>query len=215
MFPPTPNNLSHMQLAGAQGRKLAAIGPNLEGGLIIRTTSSDAIYIPVGCIHAVFTIHGGFLLTMEFATPKSVRALSSLLNSEFDCFKDPYSQKELPQQFIEAVNLALTTNQREIGLKAWIDMEKRVRRWNLVDLDAAKKVKERQKLWKKGIRKMWDAFFQNLQPRDMACPCGQMELGQHLKEHFRGAHDFTECMKGAAGKPRVQEVMIQQKRKRE
>ena len=86
MFPPTRKNLHLMRIADAQRGKLARIGKDLEGGLIFKSTSSQALYIPVGCIHAVFTLHVGFLLSIEFSTPDSVPVLATLLNSDFDRF---------------------------------------------------------------------------------------------------------------------------------
>jgi hypothetical protein len=87
MFPPTVENLRLIQLADAQRGKLARICKDLEGGLVFRSTSQQAIYIPAGCIHVVFTTRGGFLLTMEFSTPESACVLSALLKSDFDIFR--------------------------------------------------------------------------------------------------------------------------------
>jgi hypothetical protein len=115
----------------AQRSKWIRIGPYLEGGLIYKITSSDAIYSPVGCLHPVFTVQRGFVLTIDFSTPKCAVVLSSLCNSRFDQFKDQYSKAQLPGQFIESVDLTLTYNKDGpvVGLKAWIDMEDRLRRW--------------------------------------------------------------------------------------
>ncbi|KAG4430017.1 hypothetical protein IFR05_014500 [Cadophora sp. M221] len=73
MFPPTPQNLQLMQSADGQRSKLARIGKDLGGGLVIKADSSQALYIPAGCIHAVFTLHGGFLVSLEFTTSLSVK----------------------------------------------------------------------------------------------------------------------------------------------
>ena len=129
MFPPTPRNIQLMQLADGQRSKLERIGKELEGGLMIHTDSSEALYIPAGCIHAVYTLHGGFLVTLEFTTPVSVKVLSTLLNAQFDRFKDQWLQSELPGQFIESVELALTQNQVQVGLDAWINTQDRLYLW--------------------------------------------------------------------------------------
>jgi hypothetical protein len=194
MFPPTPVNLKLMQKADAQKEKLARIGKDLEGGLVFKTTSADVIYIPVGCIHTVFTIHGGFLLTMEFNTPLAAPVLSRLFNYEFDKFKEDYAHAELPTQFIESIELALKHNYPLVGLKAWIDTEEHIRRW--VDNSTAAKYEvwnERRSGWKRKVDEVWNEFFKDRESKKIACPCGRMGSGESLKEHFRSTHAFTKA----------------------
>jgi hypothetical protein len=198
MFPPTPQNLELMQKADAQKEKLARIGKNLEGGLIFKTTSANVMYIPVGCIHTVFTTHGGFLLTMEFNTPLAGPVLSRLFNYDFDKFKEDYAHAELPTQFIEAIKLALKQNYPLVGLKAWIDTEEHIRRW--ADNSTAMKYEgwnERRGDWKRLVDRMWIDFFADRESKKIACPCGRMGHGESLREHFRAAHTFTK------GKPKT------------
>ncbi|KAE9375997.1 hypothetical protein N431DRAFT_464056 [Stipitochalara longipes BDJ] len=188
MFPPTPKNLQLMQRADAQHGKLVRIGAELKGGLIFHTTSRQAIYIPIGCIHGVFTTHGGFLLSMEFSTPESARVLAALLNSDFDLFKDQYSQAELPGQFIEAVDLALQNNRPLVGLGAWIDALEHVRRWSCKTIDdpsVNKPWMERRGAWMKRVESTWECFFKSPQAEKIQCPCGDMD-GESLREHVRG-----------------------------
>jgi hypothetical protein len=182
-----------MQDADSHRSKWVRIGRYLEGGLIYKTTSSDAIYLPVGCIHAVFTVRGGFLVTIEFGTPDSVRVLSSLFNSHFDQFKDPYAKAELPSQFIESVDLALKQNRAIAGLKAWIDMEDRLLRWadNSEDSNSTTKNKEwisRRQGWKNEVTRIWNSFFASTASDKLACPCKKMGHNQSLEVHFRAAH---------------------------
>lgn len=180
MFPPTAKNLQLMQLADAQPGKLARIGKDLEGGLVFKNTSRQALYIPVGCIHAVYTTTGGFLLSIEFSTPESVRVLSALLNTDFDLFKDQYVQAELPGQFIESIDLALQQNRALVGLGAWIDTQDRIRRWISKKEDDSEATKnrfwiERRSDWKKKVADTWNRFFSTPQSRKIECPCGHME----------------------------------------
>jgi hypothetical protein len=44
----------------------------LEGGMVVRTTSDDVLYIPAGYVYAVFTIRGGFLVTIDCITRDSI-----------------------------------------------------------------------------------------------------------------------------------------------
>lgn len=214
-----------MQDADAQRNKWIRIGKDLEGGLIYKTTSSDAIYLPIGCIHAVFTVEGGFLLTIEFSTPESVKVLSSLFNSHFDRFKDDYSKAELPGQFIESVALALRRNRALVGLKAWIDMEERLRRWadNSEDNDSATKNTEwisRRPGWKKKIVKIWTSFFKSQFSENLSCPCEKMHRSQSLEEHFRADHlsmfrtSFPRPRKGVGAFSETTKASYRGKRKR-
>jgi len=194
MFPPTLNNLELMRKSDAQKEKLARIGKDLEGGLIFKTTSADVIYIPIGCIHTVFTIHGGFLLTMEFNTPVASPVLSRLFNYDFDKFKEDYAHAELPTQFIESIELALKHNHPLVGLKAWIDSEEHIRRWT--DNSTAAKYEvwnERRSGWKRKVDDVWNEFFKDRESKKVSCPCGRMESGEGLKEHFKDAHAFTKA----------------------
>jgi hypothetical protein len=184
-----------MQNADAQRNKWIRIGKDLEGGLVYKTTSFDAIYLPVGCIHAVFTVEGGFLLTIEFSTPDSVKVLSSLFNSHFDRFKDVYAKAQLPGQFIESVDLALQQNRPLVGLKAWIDMETRLRRWadNSEDKNSSTKNPEwvsRRPGWKEEIGEVWNSFFASQVSEKLTCPCKKMGPNQSLEEHFHADHRF-------------------------
>ncbi len=68
----TEFSLSLMQNEQGQLAKFARLGGVLEGGVVVRTTSKDALYIPAGCAHGVFTIRGGFLLTIDCTTRDSI-----------------------------------------------------------------------------------------------------------------------------------------------
>jgi hypothetical protein len=196
-----------MQDADAQRSKWIRIGKDLEGGLVYKTTSSDAIYLPVGCIHAVFTVEGGFLFTIEFSTPDSVKVLSSLFNSHFDKFKDVYAKAELPSQFIQSVDLALQQNRPLVGLKSWIDMEERLRRWadKSEDHNPTTKNKEwikRRQKWKEEIARIWESFFNSLGSEKLSCPCGKMRPNQSLEKHFCAAHLFESLLPQPKPRPR-------------
>ncbi|KAL2073108.1 hypothetical protein VTL71DRAFT_10432 [Oculimacula yallundae] len=199
MFPPTRKNLHLMQVADGQRSKLARIGKDLEGGVVLAVDSSQALYIPAGCLHAVFTLHGGFLITMEFTTSISVKVLSSLLNAQFDRFKDHWLQSELPGQFIESVELALTQNQVQAGVDAWIHTQSRLKLWFDKEQDSSASSRnqhwvDRRSGWEKKVREVWDTFFRS-QDLDTIrfCPCGEMghnarDRVMSFKEHFYSKH---------------------------
>lgn len=72
LYPGTELNLSLMQNELGHHAKFARLGDPLEGGMIVRTTSRDALYIPACYVHAVFTIRGGILVTTDRATRDSI-----------------------------------------------------------------------------------------------------------------------------------------------
>ncbi|KUJ17269.1 uncharacterized protein LY89DRAFT_733134 [Mollisia scopiformis] len=195
-FPPTTKNLKHMKEADTQRSKLARIGKLLEGGLIYKTTSAQAIYVPIGCIHAVFTTHGGFLLSIDFSTPQSAKVLSSLFKSDFHIRKDPYALAELPHQFIECVDRALRENRPLLGVTAWIDTRDYILEWADCSGDRSEVTRntfwiERRSDWKKKVDKTWKNFLSSPASRDIICPCGEMANGESFREHFRAKHLFT------------------------
>jgi hypothetical protein len=70
-----------MRTEQGQHAKFARSAALLEGGMVVRTTSKDALYIPAGCLHAVFTIRGGFLVSVDCTTRDSIWPFSQYLKS--------------------------------------------------------------------------------------------------------------------------------------
>ncbi|PVH83869.1 hypothetical protein DL98DRAFT_652299 [Cadophora sp. DSE1049] len=180
--------------ADGQRSKLERIGKDLEGGLMIHADSTQALYIPAGCIHAVYTLHGGFLVTLEFTTPRSVKVLSALLNAQFDRFKDQWLQSELPGQFIDSVGLALTQNQTQVGIDAWITTQDRLRLWVDKEQDSHEATRnqywvDRRPGWEEKLRNVWKTFFGSAHSGlVLSCPCQGMRRGQTFKDHLYSEH---------------------------
>ena len=83
-----------MRNAEGQKAKLVRLAPSLEGGMIMKTTSAEAIYLLAGCIHATFTIEGGYLIAIDFTTMNSAKAFSEYLVSGLDNFLGTRSQRD-------------------------------------------------------------------------------------------------------------------------
>ncbi len=60
-----------MKTVEGQRGKLLRILRRLEAGIAVETTATDALYLPAGCIHATFTLQGGYP-----STSKSINAIS-------------------------------------------------------------------------------------------------------------------------------------------
>jgi hypothetical protein len=86
IYPPTPENLRRLLGTEGQGTNRIRIGLSLEGGITLKTTSAQAIYLPAGCIHATLTIEGGYLAAVDFTTMGSVKAFSRCITSGLDRF---------------------------------------------------------------------------------------------------------------------------------
>ncbi|KAJ5203619.1 uncharacterized protein N7498_004498 [Penicillium cinerascens] len=84
LYPPTDKNLKAMQSVDGQRAKLLRLAHQLEGGVLIKTTSSHAIFIPVGCAYATFTLQGGYLVIKDFTTAKSLNAIASFIFYRLD-----------------------------------------------------------------------------------------------------------------------------------
>ncbi|KAL5323908.1 hypothetical protein ACEPPN_008450 [Leptodophora sp. 'Broadleaf-Isolate-01'] len=205
-----------------QRSKLARIGKDLEGGLVIKADSTQALYVPAGCIHAVFTLHGGFLVSLEFTTSLSVKVLSALLNAQFDRFKDQWLQSELPRQFIESVELALTQNQVLVGVDAWINAQDRIRLWYDKEQDSNDATRnqywaDRRPDWEKEVRSVWGAFFRS--PYSGAiekCLCKGMIQGRYqtFKEHFYLEHLVVDRLEQGSGATEIIEPKPKRRKKR-
>lgn len=129
LFPGTKYNLDILQKAEGQKEKLARVGRLLEGGVITKLTSSHAIYIPLGCIHSVFTTKGGFLITIDFITPTSAKIYSALLFAGLDRVDGRRYQDVYFDRFLSSVELALYNNRVLLALDSWVKSSNRIEEW--------------------------------------------------------------------------------------
>jgi hypothetical protein len=73
-----------MRMVDGQRGKLLRILNRLEAGILVETTAAHALYIPTGCIHATFTMEGGYLITEDFTTSKSINTISAFITAGLD-----------------------------------------------------------------------------------------------------------------------------------
>ena len=76
----------YISLAGFSNR-LARIGSELHRGIIIKTTSADALDLPAGALHAVFTTVGRLLGGINYSTSESLPTMSCLLIAHLFIFR--------------------------------------------------------------------------------------------------------------------------------
>ncbi|KAH7357093.1 hypothetical protein BKA65DRAFT_580384 [Rhexocercosporidium sp. MPI-PUGE-AT-0058] len=184
VFPPTTKNLVLMKQAEGQRAKLDRIGKKLEGGLVFRTNSDEAIYLPAGCIHAVIPLQGGFLIATDFTTPLSSKPYAAMINAGLDDSgaADTF-RLEVFRRFLSSVDYGLSCKHEALAITSWIGTLN-IRRYAKVCQN-----------WKKTAIKVWNEFFKKKEGRRWFAFAGCKER-QDLKITSRG------CTCGRRGKAR-------------
>jgi hypothetical protein len=177
-YPPTPHNIKLMTEATGQRMVLSRIGPQLEGGIVVRTDASQAIYLPNGCLHAVFTTTGGYLVALDFTTPISAKAYETIINEGFDLVDD--REDIIWDAFSETIHTALANNRIDFALKAWINVEERVK----------EHAGDREQ-WRATSVENWDQYLKKAIARKQVCPCGGMTANEKFPAHFRANHAIS------------------------
>lgn len=176
VFPPTAKNLTLLKCAEGQKAKLQRIGQKLEGGLVFTTNSEEAIYLPAGCIHAVITTKGGFLIAVDFTTPLSSKPTATILRAYLNDVGSPSFKKEIFQRFLSSIDHGLSNKQISLAISSWISAVDRVLEYG----------KENQG-WKKQAVKVWDEFLNKKEAASLVCPCGSQRKGD-FAQHLRRDH---------------------------
>jgi hypothetical protein len=115
----------YISSAGFSNR-LARIGSELHGGIIIKTTSAHALDLPAGALHAVFTTAGGFLGGINYSTSESLPTMSRLLIAHLPIFRHVSNAVlEDLQMYTNALSLTLDMDSPELipyALRSWVDL---------------------------------------------------------------------------------------------
>lgn len=112
-----------------QRAKLARLAHQLEGCLILETTLAHALYILVGCLHATFTIVGGFLVTKDFTTSKSLSAILGFLTNGLDESLTAEARMVCFDWFERYLEISLSHHQIKAAIQAWIKAEQTLLGW--------------------------------------------------------------------------------------
>ncbi|KAH6670176.1 hypothetical protein B0J14DRAFT_114008 [Halenospora varia] len=83
VWPPTDRNLQLWADKKGLGVALKVYGARLEGGIIIRTSGNkpgaNAITLPAGTLHCVFTVFGGILTGTNYSTAEDIPLAARML----------------------------------------------------------------------------------------------------------------------------------------
>ncbi|KAF2157341.1 hypothetical protein K461DRAFT_273498 [Myriangium duriaei CBS 260.36] len=178
MYPPSPKNLELMTAAHGKSARLSLLIDNLEAGVLLKTTSAQAVYIPSGTIHATFTSQGGFLVAKDLITLGSGTPISSLLLSKyFTCFDQP-SQELCLQWYLKTLINTATYQKFDDALQSWIKTEAMVRNY----------VARGSKSVRQAMIKFRDNLTSVVGDHDLSCPCGGMANSETLHQHLQRVH---------------------------
>jgi hypothetical protein len=176
LYPGTELNLSLMNREQGQHAKFARLPALLEGGMVVRTTSRDALYIPAGCLHVVFTIRGGFLASIDCTTRDSIWPFTQYLKSNLATALDVEGQRHCLFLFLECLAVALNHGRSQKAINGWVSIESLLR-----------KVAQRNHEWSQHTRKLWSEFMAKELPICADCACSSVEQVQ-AGNHFADAH---------------------------
>lgn len=173
LYPPTDNNLTAMKSIDGQRGKLLRLAHQLEGGVLVETTSSNAIFLPAGCVHATFTLQGGYLVTKDFTTEKSLNAISSFIVYGLD-ENLPTEAREICFDWFERC-LDVTLSQQHVitAVSAWLKAGKKLASWAST-----------HRRWRINVRRLWEHHCQDSL---VSCPC-ELQEPTPFFQHFCSVH---------------------------
>lgn len=164
-----------MRTVDGQRAKLVRIMHQLEGGIVAETTSAHAIHIPAGCIHATFTLEGGYLVTEDFTTSKSINGISAYVASGLDRSLPPKAREICFDWFERCLDVCLAHQQYERAIEAWIKAEVHLASWASF-----------HRQWRVSIRRVWEQGL--LDDISFHCPCDMQSPDMTLLKHLFPTH---------------------------
>ncbi|KXL41588.1 hypothetical protein M433DRAFT_72742 [Acidomyces richmondensis BFW] len=174
LYPPTDNNLNAMKSIDGQRGKLLRLVHQLEGGVLVETTSSHAIFIPAGCAHATFTLQGGYLVTKDFTTVKSLNAIASFIVYGLDETLPTEAREVCFDWFERCLDVTLAQQHVTTAISAWLKAEAKLASWAST-----------HRRWRVNVRRLWEHHCQD---SVVSCPCDLQEPTSSFFQHFSSVH---------------------------
>jgi hypothetical protein len=176
-FPNSDKNMELFRSTLGREAKLEEIGQHLEAGLTFTINSNEAIDLPRNCFHAVWTLEGCFLTTMDFTTADSTKGYLQIISTGLDMFIGVARQKDLFDWFLTSFNIALENGRVCDALCAWIELLDRTREW----------ARENPK-WLKEATALCEKFMVSPTSLNQTCPCGSRNQEKGFRQHFKDCH---------------------------
>jgi hypothetical protein len=182
MYPPTEKNLAAMKGLEGQRGKLARLLHDLEAGIVVQTTSEHALYIPAGCIHATFTLQGGFLVANDFTTSLSLKALGAYITSGLDSTLSSTAREDCFILFKRCLDVCLTHRQLIPAIKACLSAGPQLAMWA-----------DSNPEWRTDMQRLWQQnklCLDQITTGDnlFTCPCEQQSADMVFSDHFASSH---------------------------
>jgi hypothetical protein len=128
LFPPSDYNLSWMRReCHNQGRLVRGLGV-LQCGVIAELDSFSAIFIPSGWSHAVFTAEGGFQVSIDCATKRTIWKFSQYLRYQLYLEVETKKQADCFFLFLYCLEVALEHGELSTASRSWMNIEDLLRK---------------------------------------------------------------------------------------
>lgn len=163
-----------MRSVDGQRAKLVRLLHRLEGGVLVETTSSHALTIPAGCAHATFTLQGGYLITTDFTTVKSLISIATYISNDLDEALPPEAREISFEWFQRCLDFTLAQQHTTRAVCAWLKAEPKLAFWAST-----------HRSWRVSVRRLWEQYCQDIHAD---CPCGFHESNLSFLEHFSFGH---------------------------
>ena len=118
LYPPTQSNLIAFDGVHHSTNRLRTICHDLEGGLMVPLDYTQALAIPSGCLHAVFTHTKGWLVTLGFMDTRTLKPMSACIAHNSSAIEGE-DEEVMLQNWFGQQSSYLTVRHSEIALEAW------------------------------------------------------------------------------------------------
>jgi hypothetical protein len=149
----------------------------MEGGIVFTTASDKAVYIPAGCIHAVYTLGGGFLFSLDFTTKDSVVPFGNYLSKFLHLALDEEGRRSYLFAYVDSTKIALFNGRHSEAIDSWLALA------SLLQTTASQ-----DPLWLRTALSCWEKFFESSEWISLACPCGLEQGVERFASHMKEDH---------------------------
>lgn len=179
-FPNSPKNSKYIRHTSGREAKLEEIAEYLELGITYTIEAGEAIDLPMNCFHAVWTLEGCFLALIDFTTPDSAKAYSTIISTGLHQIIGSDRQKDLFEWFLTCLNVTLGNEHVTDALFVWIDLYEYVKEWAW-----------QNPAWKQKAIVLWEGFLSSPSSCEQICPCRRRGSVRDFVKHFRSSHLFS------------------------
>ena len=147
---------------------------HLEGGPVGLLNPGRAIFIPAGWSHAVFTIHGGFLVSTDYTTKHSIWPFSQYLKHRLQRDLDAVGQRDCYFLFLRCLEVSLHNDCSALALQSWSNI------CSILEEQA-----QRDSEWKLEAQKTWQTAIDQCLLADGVCSCNNTVLGSFEQHDYK------------------------------